>query len=214
MQTKQLTTLAMLAALAIVATIFTRFPMFAVFLSYDAKDVIIAISGFLYGPLAAICIIVVVAFVEMITISDTGYWGMLMNIISSTAFVVPAVLIYRRWRSLAGAIIGLVAGALIGTGVMLLWNYLIVPLYMPHVSRADVVPMLATIFLPFNLVKNGLNAAIVMILYKPVSLALKQAKLYQPPSAEKAKLNIWVMLISAFVVLSLVLVILVERGVF
>ncbi|MCL2360750.1 MAG: ECF transporter S component [Defluviitaleaceae bacterium] len=206
---------AMLAALAFVSMLLIRFPMFAPFLSYDPKDVIIIIGGFLFGPLAAIYTIVVVALVEMITISETGFWGLLMNIISSTAFVIPAVLIYRWKRNLAGAVIGLIVGVIAVTGVMLLWNYLIVPLYVPHVVRADVVPMLASVFLPFNLVKSALNAAIVMLLYKPVSVALQQAGLYQPQAAApRGRINIWVLVISAFVVLTLILIILAERGVF
>ena len=212
--TKLLTTLAMLAALSILAMLFIRFTMFAPFLTYDPKDVIIIIGGFLFGPMAAMSIIVVVSFIEMITVSDTGFWGLLMNIIASTSLVIPAVLIYRRWRSLPGAVAGLITGVVMVTGIMLLWNYLIVPLYMPAVARADVIPMLVPVFLPFNLVKSSLNAAVAMMLYKPVSMALKHAGLYRPATVENSgRLNIWVILISAFAVLSLVLVILVERGV-
>jgi len=213
--TKYLTTMAMLAALAIIAMLLINFPMFAPFLRYDPKDVIIIIGGFLYGPLAALSIIVVTALVEMITVSDAGFWGLLMNIISSTALVIPAVLIYRRWRNLPGAVIGLIIGVISVTVVMLLWNYLIVPLYMPGATREMVVGMLVPIFLPFNLVKGALNAAIAMMLYKPVSMALQRGGLYKPTAEVSGKrLNIWVIIISAFVVLSLILVILAERGVF
>jgi len=204
----------MLAALSILVMMVIRFPMFAPFLTYDPKEVIIVIGGFLYGPLAAMVVIIVVALIEMITVSDTAFWGLLMNILSSAAFVIPAVLIYRRWRNLPGAVIGLIIGVITVTVVMLLWNYLIVPLYMPWVTRPDVVPMLTAIFLPFNLLKNGLNAAIVMLMYKPVSMALTRAGLYHTKSeGTGGKLNLWVVLISAFIVLSLVLVILAERGV-
>jgi len=203
---RNLVIVALLAALAFVSMLFIRFPMFIFFLTYDPKDVIIIVGGFLFGPLMAIFTIVVVSLVEMITISETGFWGLIMNIISSMAFVLPAVLIYHVKRSLFGAVAGLIVGVITVTGVMLLWNYLIVPLYTPHISRADVVPMLASIFLPFNLVKSALNAAIVMLLYKPVSVALQQAKLYQPPAeAPRGKINIWVLAISAFVILSLIL---------
>ncbi|MCL2526821.1 MAG: ECF transporter S component [Defluviitaleaceae bacterium] len=209
-KTKRLTTLAMLAALAFLSLYVIRFPIFIGFLSYDVKDVIIIIAGFLYGPLSALLIIVVVSFVEMITISDTAFWGLLMNIISSTSFVIPAVLIYRRWRSLHGAVTGLIVGAIFGTGVMLLWNYLIVPLYMQGATRAMVVSMLAPIFLPFNLVKNSLNAAIVMMLYKPISMALSRAGLYDTDQS-KGRLNIWVLAISALAVLALIIIML-TRG--
>ena len=212
--TKRLTTLAMLAALSLLVMFLIRFPLFLPFLTYEPKDVIIIIGGFLYGPLAAMLIIVVTSLIEMITISETGLWGLAMNIISSSALVIPAVLIYGRWRSLPGAVIGLIVGVISVVGVMLLWNYLIIPLYTPAVSRADVMPMLRPIILPFNLIKGGLNASVAMMLYKPVSMALTRAGLYKPAGdGASGKLNIWVVIISAFVVLSFVLVILVERGV-
>lgn len=45
---KKLTVLAMLSAIAYVAVALLRFPV-VLFLSYEPKDVIIAIGGFLYG---------------------------------------------------------------------------------------------------------------------------------------------------------------------
>lgn len=51
--------------------------------------------------------------------------------------------------------------------VMMLWNYLVAPLYM-GIPREEVVKLLLPAFLPFNLIKGGLNAAITMLLYKPV----------------------------------------------
>jgi len=212
--TKQLTIIAMLSAMAFVARLMIRVPMFLPFLSYEPKDVVIIIGGFLFGPVVAIFTIVIVCFVQMITISDSGPIGMVMNIVSSFSFVIPAVLIYRHRRSLSGAVIGLVAGVLIGTAVMLLWNYLIVPLYTPHVSRAAVVSMLMPVFLPFNLVKHSLNAALVMLLYKPISMSLTRAGLYQPSASGGGKLNLMALVISAFAVLTLILIILAERGVF
>jgi len=213
--TKQITTLAMLAALSLISMLLIRFPMFMPFLSYDPKDVIIVIGGFIYGPFAAMSIIVVVSIVEMITVSDTGFIGLIMNIIASTSFVIPAVLIYRKWRNLAGAISGLVVGIITVTGVMLLWNYLIVPLYMPHITRSAVAGMLVPVFLPFNLVKSSLNASIVMMLYKPVNMALRRAGLYRP-SADSAsgstiegrtsRINVWVLLVSALAVIALIII--------
>jgi len=35
------------------------------------------------------------------------------------------------------------------------------------VSRAEIVPLLSTMFLPFNLLKAGINAALTMLLYRP-----------------------------------------------
>jgi riboflavin transporter FmnP len=59
---------------------------------------------------------------------------------------------------------------------MILWNYLITPMYM-GVPREAVVEMLVPVFLPFNLIKGGANAALTLLLYKPVIYALKRMKL-------------------------------------
>ena len=58
------------------------------------------------------------------------------------------------------------------TAVMLLFNLFITPLYM-HVDRSVVAQMIPTLFLPFNLTKGTLNAALVLTLYKPISHTLK-----------------------------------------
>ena len=77
--TKKLTTLAMLAALAYLIMVVGRIPM-VLFLSYDPKDVIIAIGGFIFGPLEAFIISFIVSLIEMFTVSDTGVIGAIMNL--------------------------------------------------------------------------------------------------------------------------------------
>lgn len=146
------------------------------FLTFDMKDVIIAIGGFLYGPLNALCISVVTSLIEMVSVSETGPIGLLMNVLSTIAFVCPAAFIYKRRQKLSAAVVGLVAGGILMTGVMLLWNYLITPLYM-NVPRDVVVAMLPTAFLPFNLIKALMNGALTMLIYKPVVTALRKARL-------------------------------------
>jgi len=65
---------------------------------------------------------------------------------------------------------------------MLLWNYLITPIYM-GMPRQAVADMLVPVFLPFNLTKYALNAAITMLIYKPVVTALRKAHLIAPSSS-------------------------------
>jgi len=175
--TKQLTLAAMLAAMAYAAMLITRpLPSVAGFLSYDLKDVVIAIAGFLLGPAAAFLITLVVSLIEMLTVSSTGPIGLLMNVLSTAAFVLPPAILYRRERTLRGAALGLGLGVVLMTALMLAWNYIVTPLYM-GVPRSVVVGMLLPTFLPFNLVKGGLNAGITMLLYKPLSRTLKRAGL-------------------------------------
>ena len=72
---------------------------------------------------------------------------------------------------------GLLAAVLTMTAAMLLFNLFIVPLYQPGMTTAAVASMIPSLFLPFNLTKGVLNAALVMIFYKPVSRAMKAAKM-------------------------------------
>ena len=57
--------------------------------------------------------------------------------------------------------------------VMLLWNYLIAPIYM-GMPREAVAELLLPAFLPFNLIKGSINTAVTLLLYKPAFLRLQQ----------------------------------------
>ena len=73
--------------------------------------------------------------------------------------------------------------------------------------------MLIPIFLPFNLIKSGLNAAITMLLYKPVKTVLEKSNLMPPPEVEsKGKFNWGIVIASGFVILTCVLWVMVLQG--
>ena len=120
-KTRKLTLIAMFCAIAYVVMVVARIPV-VLFLKYEPKDVIITIGGFLLGPLASAAISVVVSFVEMFTVSDTGIIGFVMNVLSSCSFACTAAVIYKKKHTLKGAVIGLISGCAVMVGVMLLWN--------------------------------------------------------------------------------------------
>lgn len=183
---KKITTLAMLAAMAYIVMAFIRIPLMpaAPFLEYDPKDIFFVIAGFLFGPLESLVIIVLVCLIEMVTVSTSGPIGLLMNVIASACFVIPAALIYKKKKSLTFAVIGLAAGVLCMTGSMVLWNWLISPLYM-GVPREVIVPMLPTVFAPFNLIKAGINMALTLMIYKPISAILHKSGIIEEKSVSK-----------------------------
>lgn len=172
---KKIATLGMLCAAAFITVSLFRIPI-VLFLKYEPKDIIVVIGGFIYGPLASLLISVIVSLIEMFTISDTGIIGCIMNILSSVAFACTASIIYKKIRTFKGAVIGLISGTVVLTAVMLLWNYLITPLYM-NIEREELVKLLVPAFLPFNLLKGGLNTLFTLVLYKPLVKALRAAKL-------------------------------------
>lgn len=169
-KTKKLAVTGMLCAAAYAAAVVGRIPI-VLFLKYDPKDVIIAIGGLAFGPFTSFLVTLIVAFIEMFTISDNGVLGWVMNVISSCSFACTAAFVYKKKRKLSGAVIGLFCGWVCMIVVMLLWNYLITPIYM-GCSREMVAKLLLPAFLPFNFIKGGLNAAITILLYKPVLQAL------------------------------------------
>jgi riboflavin transporter FmnP len=166
--------MAVFAALAYGVTFVFRIPVS--FLTFDAKDAVLTIAAFMYGPLAAIIMALIPAFIELITISGTGIYGFLMNFVSSASFAFVASLIYKYKRTLNGAIIALYISTLATVSLMMVMNILITPLYM-GVERSFVISYIPSLLLPFNLAKSLMNSAFTMLLYKPVSLAMKRARL-------------------------------------
>lgn len=167
---KRLTAIAVFAALAYVIH-FVHIPV--AFLNLDFKDVIMAIAGMYFGPVAGTTLSVLVPLLEFPT-GETGVYGLIMNIISSTAFVGVSSLIYKFRKTLSGAIAGLCSGALATVAVMMVANLLITPYYM-GVTQAEVVALIPAMLLPFNAVKSVLNAALTLCLYKPVTSVLRSS---------------------------------------
>lgn len=101
-RTKKLTTVGMLCSFAYVAVAVGRVPV-VLLLKYDPKDVIIVIGGLIFGPLTSLAMAVIVSVVEMFTISSTGIWGCVMNMISSCSFACTTAFLYKRHRTRPGA---------------------------------------------------------------------------------------------------------------
>ena len=176
---KRLVGIGCFSALAYIITFVVRIPV--QFLTFDAKDAVIVIASFIYGPSSGIIIPLIAALIELITISDTGIYGFIMNFLSSAAFAFTASVIYSSRRNLVSAVLGLYGAALFTTAVMMGLNYYITPLYL-GVDREVVVGMLIPLLLPFNGAKSLLNSALAMLLYKPIVVAMRRARLVDTES--------------------------------
>ena len=207
---KNLVLLAMLAAMAYMIVSLVRIPVI-LFLKYEPKDVIITIGGFLLGPMASFVVSLVVSLLEMVTISETGPIGGLMNLLSTCAFSCTAAVIYKRKHTLLGAVEGLIAGSVFMVVIMLLWNWLITPIYM-GVTRSTVEGMLLPVFLPFNALKAGLNSAMVMLLYKPLVTALRKTGLVETGGGKSGGSRTGFYLLAAGLLITCVVLLLVLQG--
>lgn len=213
---KSLCSMAMLTAIAIVADILIRIPNIGGFLTYEPKDVVLTIGGFIFGPVAGILMALVVCLIEMVTISTTGIIGFVMNFLASGVFIGVASIIYFKKKNLSRAIIGLVASTLSLIVVMLLWNYIMTPIFF-GMPREAVLEMFLPLLIPFNAIKGTLNSALTLLLYKGVVTALRKSGLVpkrESADNENFKTNtIILIIVSAFIVATLILVLLIFAGI-
>ncbi|MBQ8474111.1 MAG: ECF transporter S component [Clostridia bacterium] len=201
-KTKKLVSLALFCAVSFIGMFF-RFNVS--FLSFDLKDAFLTIGAMFFGPLAGIFMSACVAFLEFITISDTGVYGLIMNFLSSAVFASVAPLIYKYRRKMSGAVLGLMASVVATVSVMLLANLLITPYYM-GVGIDTVKTLIPTLLLPFNLTKTVLNSALVLLLYKPVTTALRKTKLLVSKKTDEASNKPSVMKTVVSVIVSVIII--------
>lgn len=171
---RKLTVMAMLVAVSVILVYLLHFPLFpsAAFLEYDPADIPILIGAFTYGPVAGLILTIVASGVQALTVSaQSGLYGFLMHVISTSALCVTAGVIYKHKHTRLGAGIALICGTLAMGLVMLAANHFITPIFM-GVPASVVDTMLLTVFLPFNLLKAGINSLITFFVYKTVSVHL------------------------------------------
>lgn len=202
---KRMTGVAMFAALAYLSMIILRIPDIGGFLTMDFKDVIITVSAMFFGPLSAVFISVLVPFLEFMTISGTGVYGLIMNILSSLTFSLTASVIYKYKKTFWGAVIGLVSATLSVTAVMMVANLVITPYYMKMPTEA-IAALIPKLLLPFNLTKAIFNSAVTLILYKPLTSVMRRTEFFgkrrsahsaEPTAEEKKKAKMRTILLLA-----------------
>ena len=194
-KTKRITVIGMLCAITYVTMVVGRIPII-LFLKYDPSDVIVTLGGFIWGPMTSCIVSVIVATLEMITVSDTGILGCIMNIVQTLSFACTASVIYKKKHTLSGAVIGLASGWLITVIVMLLWNYLVTPLYMGYPREA--------VFL---------NASITFLLYKPIVTALRKNGYVATLENEARQKHTGLLILASFIIVTCVLIILSMNGI-
>ena len=144
------------------------------FLTFDIKNVFITIAAMLYGPISGVLVSFIAAFLELIFYSTTGFYGFVMNFLSSASFAFVAGWIYRRHKTIMGSYLSLALASVVSTAVMMVANLFITPFYM-GMGISDVAKMIPTLLFPFNFIKCVVNSALVLVLYKPISLVLVRA---------------------------------------
>ena len=174
MSTKYISHYSIFIALAVITGYLINFPIFpqVPFLVYDPGHVFLLIAAFKFGPRAGMLMTLVYALIFAIITGHGGPYGALMNFISTSAFVLISSWIYLKYHNRKGAIIGLVLGFLFMTIIMIPANLIITPLFL-GVGKEDIIEILSFIIL-FNLIKGIISSILTLLVYKKISLFLKQ----------------------------------------
>ena len=202
MSTRFIARTAVFAAISIVLyTIpFLKFslPIFPAFLEIHLDEIPAFMAGFAYGPLAGFLVILVKTLVKL-PLTSTACVGEAADFIYSVAFVVPAAIIYKKHRSIKGALVSM----LVATAIQLLvassvTSFIMLDIYgkLFHLSRATILKMcqavnplfknvtdtgtsflfrfMLLISIPFNAIKNAIVVLVTFLLYKRLRLLFKK----------------------------------------
>ena len=196
--TKAIAVTGVITAAAFLLTFVFRFKVS--FLTFDLKDSLIAIISLMYGPLYGLASSLIVAFLEFISVSDTGFYGFIMNFLASGTFALVCGIIYKYKRTFFGAVLGLVFSIISVIFIMILANIFITPFYM-GVNRSAVISMILPLLLPFNAAKTIINSSAVLIIYKPITNALKKFKILQNNTQQNSLKGVIITIISVLLII-------------
>ena len=158
-------------------------PIFPAFLEIHLDEIPALMAGFAYGPLSGFLVILVKTVVKL-PLTGTAGVGELADFIYSAAFVLPAAFIYKKHRTLKGALISL----LIATAVQLVvasfgTTFIMLDVYsvLYHLPKQVILgmcqkinpsvtnltwPFLLMVGLPFNALKDAIVVVVTFLLYK------------------------------------------------
>lgn len=169
-----------------------NFPLagiFPAFLELNFSDVPLLIGGFALGPVSG-SIIVVMRMLFKLPLTTTAGVGELSDLIIGLSLVLPSSIIYKKNRTVKGALIGMLSGGALSVAASLIINrFLIIPFYVKLFFSGNWEPLLSmcrvvlkninrenfyTLYLwgavlPFNLLRWAVSGALSFVLYKRVS---------------------------------------------
>lgn len=189
---RRLTMASMMGAVAFVLMYFSFPTPLSPFAELDFSALPELIGGYVLGPVGALEIIVVKLLLKIVFKgSSSMYTGEVQAFLLGVAYVLPAVLYYRRNRTKKGAIVGLIIGSVSSVVVAIITNiYLIFPFYM-YLYGMDwqaiidmckaLIPLIHDIptlvvfsIVPFNVLSRTLSSVITVLVYKKISVPLKK----------------------------------------
>lgn len=185
--------MAMTAIMSAVSAVLMFFsfnvPLMPGFIKLDFSELPALIAAFSMGPVSGAAVCLVKNLVNVISTTTAGA-GELCNFLMGITFVVPAGLIYKRKKTVGGAVAACVIGAAVMAILSLPINYFIsypayglfyglttekiLAMYMAINPKADTLfKALLWFNTPYTFFKGICNAAITFAVYKRISPIIK-----------------------------------------
>lgn len=191
--TKNLVLMAVFSALAgVLMSLEFPLPFIAPpFYQIDLSEIPVLIGSFIMGPVAGVIIEAVKILLKLlIKQSSTAYVGDLANFIIGCCLVVPASIIYQKYKTKKGAFTGMLVGTAVMAVAGAIINYFVlIPFYVKAYGLPldTIIAMGAEInsfisnkwtfvlicVAPFNLVKGVIDSLITALVYKRISTLIK-----------------------------------------
>lgn len=192
---KEITLIGIQSALSIilyyVASLIPSIPFFPPWLDlFNFSEIPALITGFIYGPYAGSLVILVRFFVKLPGTFTAGV-GELADLILGLVLVIVSSIIYKRHRSLKGALIGTSSSMLVCSLTACLLNYLVlIPAYVnlagfSYEALASMLSYMGNVtvdnfmiyyifigVLPFNIARYVMIFIITFITYKKIHLLI------------------------------------------
>lgn len=170
-------------------------PIFPEFLKIHLDEIPAFIAGFAYGPMSAFFVIIVKSIAKLPMIVTPGeIVGVLADFLYSLVFVLPACLIYKKYRNMKGVVKGLtistvlqlIVSSFFTTFVML--NFYLFVMGWPKQAILDMCqkinpaittldwPFLFMVALPFNALKDAIVILVTLLLYKRLHKLIDKIK--------------------------------------
>ncbi len=172
---RRFTQVAVLGAIAFILMRVTfSLPFLPPFLKYDPSEVPALIATFALGPLAGISVEMLKALlIQLLGGPDPsgGLFGVFMNLLAGVTLVGVAGWYYLIEHTRRGAVRALIFGVLAMTGVMIVANVLLTPVFF-GLPRPQVIALVLPALLPFNLIKGLMSSLATYYVYKRVRVYL------------------------------------------
>lgn len=175
----------MLSAIAIILMQFeVPLPFAPPFYKIDFSEIPVLIGCFVMGPFAGAIVELIKVILNMvISGTTTGGVGDIANFLIGCAMCIPAGMIYKKYHTKKGALVGMTVGTIFMTAIGCLLNaYVLLPVYAevfelpmdaliemgtavnPSITGVSTFVVLAVA--PFNLLKGVLVSLVVFLTYK------------------------------------------------